>query len=281
MHICYRYILFIKLCFAGGRNYIIRNPTYTKMKKNKFLLALLLFGMGLTGVLSMLTMDIPLPEDVRELYEILYTPGQIKLLTLVNPLILLIIAVVVGSLLHDRMQLEVPLLGRIIWKDRQVSVGPIIRSGMGWGVMAGLLLSIITYAAKALIPEQMEAIGGDFQPTLAARFLYGGITEEILMRFGLMTLLVWLASLLFKKLNNAVFWTGIVLSALLFAVGHFGVTFAAVSDPGVLLLSYVLLGNSVGGIIFGWLYWKRGLESGMIAHVMTHVVMVLVSLVAG
>jgi membrane protease YdiL (CAAX protease family) len=30
-----------------------------------------------------------------------------------------------------------------------------------------------------------------------------------------------------------------------------------------------------GGLIFGWLYWKKGLESAFIAHVFIHVVLVI------
>jgi membrane protease YdiL (CAAX protease family) len=40
------------------------------------------------------------------------------------------------------------------------------------------------------------------------------------------------------------------------------------------LISYIILGNSLGGLIFGWLYWKKGLEAAFIAHIMSHVVMV-------
>ena len=41
------------------------------------------------------------------------------------------------------------------------------------------------------------------------------------------------------------------------------------------LLLYIILGNSVGGIIFGWIYWKKGLESAMIAHIFAHILMIL------
>jgi membrane protease YdiL (CAAX protease family) len=30
--------------------------------------------------------------------------------------------------------------------------------------------------------------------------------------------------------------------------------------------------NAAFGLLFGWLYWRRGLESAMIAHAMTHLV---------
>jgi membrane protease YdiL (CAAX protease family) len=30
--------------------------------------------------------------------------------------------------------------------------------------------------------------------------------------------------------------------------------------------------NAAFGLLFGWLYWRHGLESAMIAHAMTHLV---------
>ncbi len=42
-----------------------------------------------------------------------------------------------------------------------------------------------------------------------------------------------------------------------------------------MLYLYILLANVVAGIIFGFMYIKRGLECAMIAHLMTHVVMLL------
>ena len=70
------------------------------------------------------------------------------------------------------------------------------------------------------------------------------------------------------------FYIGISIAAVLFALGHFPVAYQAVETPSAGLLSYILIGNSIGGLIFGWLYWKKGLESAMIGHMLTHVVMV-------
>lgn len=54
--------------------------------------------------------------------------------------------------------------------------------------------------------------------------LYGGVTEEILVRWGLMTLLVWA---LWRFLQggagepaDAIVWVGIALSAFVFRLAH-------------------------------------------------------------
>jgi membrane protease YdiL (CAAX protease family) len=45
----------------------------------------------------------------------------------------------------------------------------------------------------------------------------------------------------------------------------------------------VILLNAVGGIIFGWLYWKKGLESAMISHfsadIVLHVILPLIAVI--
>jgi len=75
-----------------------------------------------------------------------------------------------------------------------------------------------------------------------------------------------------------VYWIAIALSTLLFALGHFPVVFLAISEPSFTLLSYILIGNSIAGLVFGWLYWKKGLEAAIIAHAFAHVAMVTIGL---
>ncbi|HSI75915.1 MAG TPA: CPBP family intramembrane glutamic endopeptidase, partial [Lunatimonas sp.] len=150
----------------------------------------------------------------------------------------------------------------------------ILLYGVSGGILTGIALGILGLF-RLFSPSEFELLSGQLQLTLAARFLYGGITEEILMRFGLMTLLVWLTAKLFKGLKPQVYWIGIVLSSLIFAVGHFPVVFQTVGTPSIVMISYVLIGNTIGGLVFGWLYWKKGLESAFLAHIFAHVVMVL------
>jgi membrane protease YdiL (CAAX protease family) len=32
------------------------------------------------------------------------------------------------------------------------------------------------------------------------------------------------------------------------------------------LLAFIFVGNGVPGLVFGWLYWRRGLYAAMITH---------------
>jgi len=252
------------------------------MLKKKLLLGLVLFIIGLIGVASTLTMDFSLPAEAEALLKDRFTDRQIKLLLMINPSILLLFSLVIGTVLFDRAKLTVPLIEKLVGlKTGAVQIADIIKFGVLGGILAGVLLSLVALFFDPILPEEFKELGESIQPTLAARFLYGGFTEEILLRFGFMTLVVWITAKIVGKTKPVVYWTGILVAAVVFAFGHFPVAFQAVDNPSGLLLFYILIGNTIGGIIFGWLYWKKGLESAFLAHIFAHVVMVLAEPLVG
>lgn len=246
------------------------------MTQKKILLAFTLLVIGIIGVASILTMDIPLPAEAEAILKDRFTDQQIKLLTLVNPSFLLIIFIAIGTLLYDKVNLKVPFIEKLVGlRKESIQTTSIIKYGIYGGIISGILISIIALIYNPFLPTEFLELGENLKPTLASRFLYGGLTEEILMRFGLMTLIVWLFSKIFKGTKPFVFWIGIIISAFIFALGHFPIAFQTIENPSMGLLSYIIIGNSIGGIIFGWLYWKKGLESAFIAHVFTHIIMLI------
>ncbi len=246
------------------------------MNWNKLILGFILFLFGLAGIMSVLTMEIPIPAEAEEILSSKFSPMQIKLLLLINPIIMLIVAITAGILLFEKVNLQLPvfqwLISRSFFKP---DFKTIVKHGIAGGLIAGILISVISLIFYPMLPEEFLELGEKLKPGLATRFLYGGITEEILMRFGLMTFIVWLAFKIVKEKKPEIYWIGIVFSALIFAVGHFPVAFYAVGNPSITLLGYILLGNFTGGIIFGYLYWKRGLESAFVAHIFAHIAMLL------
>jgi membrane protease YdiL (CAAX protease family) len=105
---------------------------------------------------------------------------------------------------------------------------------------------------------------------------YGGIVEEILLRLFVMSLLVWLGSFISKttegKPTSAVFWIANILAAVLFGLGHLPAT-ALIIPLTPLVITRAIMLNGLAGIGFGYLYWKRGLESAMIAHFSADIVL--------
>lgn len=223
----------------------------------------------------MLTVSIPMDSFPKEVLE--QIPAEnLKYLVLVNPMILLVISVVLGTVLHEKAGLQIPIIKSILSiEELNVSIKDIVKNGILLGLIAGFLIVGMRLLYEPFIPNEYAELGNKIQLTPIARFAYGGITEELMLRFGLMTLVVWLAFKITKGLSNSVYWFAIVFSSLIFAIGHFPIVFATIGSPSIILLSYVLLGNLVAGLIFGYLYWKKGLEAAIIAHVFAHVAMML------
>lgn len=238
----------------------------------KVKIGIILFFLGFIGILTILTMEIPIPENVKNELDSLFTPSQFKIFVLINPTIFLLIFVTIGTLTYEKINLKIPVFEKIATKNNQeINYNEILKFGIFGGILSGITLTLITYIFHNSIPAELQ----NFQPNILNRFFYGGITEEILMRFGIMTFIIWFFNLIFKNQKSWIYWVGIIISSLLFGVGHLPIVKHLVPELSTDLIIYIVLGNSIGGIIFGWLYWKKGLEASMIAHIITHIIFII------
>lgn len=109
--------------------------------------------------------------------------------------------------------------------------------------------------------------------------LYGGIVEEVLLRLFLMTLTVWLLSKVVSKnkinIPSWVFVISILFTSVIFAIAHFPFAISLFGKLTTAMVVRIILLNSIGGIGFGYLYWKKGLEYSMVAHMFAHIFMQL------
>ena len=162
------------------------------------------------------------------------------------------------------------------WRSLQST----LRLSICAGVFAGL--TIIGLEKAIFEPALNAASTLPELPDIAIwkRFLasfYGGITEEVMLRLFLMTLLVWVGNLLSRRSGRlpslAILWTANVLAAVLFGLGHLPATVAAGLPLSGLIVTRALLLNGLAGVVFGWLYWKRGLESAIVAHFCTDIIL--------
>ncbi|MFL9823258.1 CPBP family intramembrane glutamic endopeptidase [Rhodoplanes sp. SY1] len=114
-------------------------------------------------------------------------------------------------------------------------------------------------------------------PPLGQRLLaslYGGITEEVLLRLFVMTLLAWAIGRLFGRSARSapVAVAAIVVSAVLFGVGHLPALAQSGALTTIVIVRTIAL-NAMGGVVFGWLYWRRGLAAAMLAHLTADLVL--------
>jgi Type II CAAX prenyl endopeptidase Rce1-like len=246
-------------------------------------LFVILWLAGLAGVISFLLIDLnaliailPIPPGT----EMPLSIPALKLLTVIQQAIILAVAVLVGVVLASKVGLSSPVAEAAASGGDSVSAfKPQIIPGIVGGLTGGVSLVLIAAALKPFLsPEVLARLGeyGKILP-LPTRLLYGGIIEELLLRWGLMTLLVWAAWRLFQKGQNrpkpAFFVGAILISSVVFAIGHLPMAFMLFPELTLALKLFVIVGNSAFGLIAGYLYWKKGLESSMIAHALTHVVM--------
>jgi membrane protease YdiL (CAAX protease family) len=153
------------------------------------------------------------------------------------------------------------------------------------GVVASLLIIALELAffQPALLREMGDSANAlnlqTGQPAVWKGFLasfYGGIAEEVLLRLFVMSLFAWIGSFISKtpegKPSSAVFWIANIFAAVLFGLGHLPAT-ATIIPLTPLVITRAIVLNGLAGIGFGWLYWKRGLESAMIAHFSADIVL--------
>ena len=242
-------------------------------------LNIILFVLGIIGVLSFLFTDIDIAAFVPEA-EGKFSPEAFKFLSLINPTIFLIIAVVAGGFMAPMTGLKAPLIEAIIAKE---PAGEVLKKQLIWGIplglLGGVLIATYSYLMTPILPQAYAELSSKLSLSPVTRFLYGGITEEILLRWGFMTVIVWMVWKIFlkreQKPGNVVFVFAILISAIAFGVGHLPIAFTLVKDTSFAFIFFVITANVIFGIIAGWLYWKKGLEAAMIAHMAAHCILII------
>lgn len=240
----------------------------------------LLWLLGFAGVLPLLLLPITLPTGNAQLPSL----ATIRLIQLVQTSVLLTLAVAIGCWTAPRLGLNAPLLAAWI-EGRSVGtqISSILMPGFLFGVLGGILATGISLLAQPYLPTALTDpnSAANTQPILV-RFLYGGILEEILLRWGLMSAIAWgLWRLLQSGVgvpSSTVMWLAILSAALLFGLGHLPVAFSLAAAPTSFLLIYIVGLNAFLALLFGWLYWQKGLEAAMVAHMAVHGVFVIANL---
>lgn len=208
---------------------------------------------------------------------------SLRLLSLIQPAVLTLVAVVVGHYLAPKIGLGAPVVDAALAKG---SVAAALRRVVPLASLAGLASALILVAhATYVVPEigRASSLGArlsSFEVPLLTKLLYGGITEELLTRWGLMSLFAWLGWRLAgrpERARNSIFWFAISGSAVIFALGHLPLLMMISPDAQSWLIAAVLLGNTIPGILFGWLFWQKGIEAAMLAHMLAHLVSTLLT----
>jgi len=190
---------------------------------------------------------------------------------------------VIGLLLANRTGFDLPLIKALLARK---PLGKLIKNEVVVALISALILSVVAiivllllkpavqndFASQGLSLSDFE--GGSQAPywAMGLASFSAGILEEIGFRLGLMSLVAFLGGLLWKdaakRPASGVIWTTILLVALLFGALHI----SNIAELGLpltpSLIAYAVIGNFFPSILFGWLYWKRGLETAILTHIL-------------
>ena len=189
------------------------------------------------------------------------TPRALVLLTLLQTSLVVVVCAWVGARLGPPLGLRSGLLeptGRPIWSALARLALPGVAIGSAGALVAFLL-------AKPLV-GYLRGI------PLATRLLYGGFTEEVVIRWGLMTFVVWLLSgathLAIAAVWSGIVITGIVITNAVFAAAHLPLLRAVKTESPGKAAAIIF----VVSLPWGWLFWAFGIEAAMAAHMTFHAV---------
>jgi membrane protease YdiL (CAAX protease family) len=202
-----------------------------------------------------------------------------ELLVVAQSAVYLALIIPLGLLLARRIGFEFPLVRAWASGERAPAAGRVLAVGLLSGVAVGVLvlaLEIVVFFPHLPPPLQaLDAGSVSLWKRLLLGLFYGGIVEELFSRLFLLSLFVWLLGFVFRSADGrpsaAVFWTANLLAALLFALGHLPGT-STVAPLTALLVTRALALNGLVGMACGYLYWRRGLEAAMFAHMGFHLV---------
>ncbi|MCP1146577.1 CPBP family intramembrane glutamic endopeptidase [Lysinibacillus endophyticus] len=144
-------------------------------------------------------------------------------------------------------------------------------------ILLSLLVALINVAAYYYLKKNdlKEALlEGDKTRKkiwILTRCFYGGVVEEIIFRFGMISFFVWVGNLFIAQ-STVSFWVANVLTSILFALAHLPGIYQKQKTVTKTMLLYINSINLLVGITCGWLYWQYGLLTAIMCHMLFHLV---------
>jgi hypothetical protein len=240
-----------------------------------------LFILGSIGVLIWaITQDWTEFEDAA--VEAGVSIGEMAIITVVRVHVALAATVAIGLYCAPRLGFQSIVLNRIsegepLLKSLKLHAIPALGIGAAFGIYL-LGIELVTPILLEDISAEREQTISFFINRLPAAVIMGGITEELLFRWGLMSLVTFV---LWKAVGRErgqpqvwLVWTGIVVAALIFGVSHLPAVFSLYGNSPDIVL-FTLLGNAVPAVVFGWIFWRYSIEAAMITHGFAHFVNII------
>ena len=232
-------------------------------------LGALLWLLGMPGVVAVVWALVP-PLAANQ--ALLPLPlWAMVLLSGLQTAVLLALAVMAGVWLAPRVGLRAPAAASWV---AGTPIAPALRAQVMPGALGGMAGAAWQWALSLMAPAALQPSDPGSAVPLVVKLLYGGITEELLVRWGVMTLVLWAGWRVLQRGQgrpaNALVAAAVLSSAMLFALGHLPAAQAMAGELTAPVVAFVLVGNAVFGLVAGWLFARHGLEAAIIAHMLAH-----------
>ena len=187
----------------------------------------------------------------------------------VSSLILGAILVFIGLWACAKINLGAPIIARFFSKHRVAKL--IYFKALLSSVILAIVVALILLGLFELQKELYPVVGKMSRPTKPFYLLVAfsaGISEEIMFRLGLMSLIIAIIQFI-KNVDfpsNKMVWTGIIISALFFGLMHLPLSKNFV-ELTPFSIGVTMVGNLITGSTFGWIFWKRGLLVAITSHI--------------
>ncbi|WP_313238454.1 CPBP family intramembrane glutamic endopeptidase [Sporosarcina ureae] len=241
------------------------------MEKWRIKLVLLFTILNIIGIIAIIPYQMTLMGSQP-------VPGNIptSLIIIINSTVQVLytfVLILVGLRLQNRTGLTTPILNGMVYPKTRVHISKkwFINSIVVALIGCIIIILLDLFVFNPLIGEPMNEIPSPswWQGLLAS--IYGGISEEIMLRLFVMTFIVWLLALVTKKqkdnIPNSFYYVAIFLTAIIFGLGHLPATMQVFGDLSTIIVIRALVLNGLLGLWFGYLYWRKGLEYAIIAHI--------------
>ena len=107
------------------------------------------------------------------------------------------------------------------------------------------------------------------QTGILSRVFYGGVLEEVIFRWSLLSLFVWIFQLVGLD-NHFSLNTGVFVTSLLFAIAHIPSIKLVATKPKKEMYVYTIVGNIWVGLCASFAFIKSGLFAAIIVHMLFH-----------
>lgn len=234
----------------------------------KWKISALLVLAALPGVVATSWLALPLLVDPSKISVPIET---LQFATALQSMFLVSAAALIGASVAPKVGLFSPVISAIAGSGNVLdALRPQLLPGfVGGCIGASVIVGFYAFASGPVLALQLDS-----PLPLVVRVLYGGITEEILIRWGLMTAIVWVGwKYLQRDLRQPsswLMWAAIIVSALVFGLSHLPAAEKSLYALSAPLVAYITIGNALFGIVAGYLFWRYGLEAAIAAHVSAH-----------